>query len=168
MTVCHADFITVTLGRIRWRRHIAIKHLLYSMCQVHGRKSTFLIGRSTPYALQYELQIGRIRRCVNFRRPLLANFVLSSVIRAHCMAAHYRIFWSWVGGLRDLDFWQLAFCTQLPRGLSALMTPLDAFQTGQGWILQCPWAQVKHSSRFILGVHGGDRVVVVNKGVFTN
>ena len=80
MTVFNADFISVTLGRLRPRLHIAIRHLLFNKAVLYGEKSTFSTGRSTRSPLQHELQIGRIRRCVNFRRPLLANFVLSTIV----------------------------------------------------------------------------------------
>jgi len=40
-----------------------------------------------PIYPQYELQIGQIERSCNYRPTLIAYFVLSSVIGAHCMAA---------------------------------------------------------------------------------
>ena len=80
MTVFNADFISVTLGRLRPRLHIAIRHLLFNKAVLYGEKSTFSTGRSTRSPLQHELQTGRIRRCVNFRRPLLANFVLLTIV----------------------------------------------------------------------------------------
>jgi len=88
MTVFNADFISVTLGRLRPRLHIAIRHLLFNKAVLYGEKSTFSTGRSSRSPLQHELQISRIRLCVNFRRPLLANFVLSTIVPPCSIAAY--------------------------------------------------------------------------------
>ena len=77
-----------------------------------------------PIYPQYELQIGQIERSCNYRPTLIAYFVLSSVILgAHCimMAALWADFGLGLEVLAENFFWQLAFCTRLPRGLSALM-----------------------------------------------
>ena len=56
MTVFHADFISVTLGRLRAALHIAIKNLPFCLAVLHSKKLTFSTGRSIQYPLKYKLQ----------------------------------------------------------------------------------------------------------------